>query len=106
MSLQLILQEADMDKQHLEVSVVVPLFNEQDNVRSLYEQITATLAGKHNYEIVFIDDGSTDGSFERLRQLFDADKKVRVIPLSEELRADSRVECGICLCEGRYSSCC
>jgi glycosyltransferase involved in cell wall biosynthesis len=89
-----------MDKQHLEVSVVVPLFNEQDNVRSLYEQITATLAGRHNYEIVFIDDGSTDGSFERLRQLFDADRKVRVIRFRKNFGQTAALSAGFAYAKG------
>jgi len=68
-----------MDRQGVEVSVVVPLLNEQDNIRSLYEQITQTLAGKYEYEVIFIDDGSTDNSFTVLAGLQKADAKVRVI---------------------------
>jgi len=68
-----------MDRQGLEVSVVVPLLNEQDNIRALYEQITQTLAGKYEYEVIFIDDGSTDNSFTVLAGLQKADAKVRVI---------------------------
>ena len=68
-----------MDRQGLEISVVVPLLNEQDNIRALYEQITQTLAGKYEYEVIFIDDGSTDNSFTVLAGLQKADAKVRVI---------------------------
>jgi glycosyltransferase involved in cell wall biosynthesis len=68
-----------MDRQGLEVSVVVPLLNEQDNIRALYEQITQTLAGKYEYEVIFVDDGSTDNSFTVLAGLQKSDAKVRVI---------------------------
>ncbi len=68
-----------MDRQGVEVSVVVPLLNEQDNIRALYEQITQTLAGKYEYEVIFIDDGSTDNSFTVLAGLQKSDAKVRVI---------------------------
>jgi len=68
-----------MDRQGLEVSVVVPLLNEQDNIKTLYEQITQTLAGKYEYEVIFIDDGSTDNSFTVLAGLQKSDAKVRVI---------------------------
>lgn len=68
-----------MDRQGVEVSVVVPLLNEQDNIKALYEQITQTLAGKYEYEVIFIDDGSTDNSFTVLAGLQKADAKVRVI---------------------------
>jgi glycosyltransferase involved in cell wall biosynthesis len=68
-----------MDRQGLEVSVVVPLLNEQDNIKALYEQITQTLAGKYEYEVIFVDDGSTDNGFTILTGLQKADARVRVI---------------------------
>jgi glycosyltransferase involved in cell wall biosynthesis len=68
-----------MAKESPEISVVVPLLDEQDNIGLLYEQITQTLAGQHSYEIIFIDDGSTDESFAMLEKLHKADDKVRVI---------------------------
>ncbi|MEA3225700.1 MAG: glycosyltransferase, partial [Planctomycetota bacterium] len=52
-----------MAKRKPEISVVVPLLNEQDNIGPLYEQITQTLAGEYSYEVLFVDDGSTDDSF-------------------------------------------
>ncbi|OHB81427.1 MAG: glycosyl transferase, partial [Planctomycetes bacterium RBG_19FT_COMBO_48_8] len=68
-----------MAKDSPEVSVVVPLLDEQDNIGPLYEQITQTLAGQHSYEIIFVDDGSGDESFAVLAKLHKADAKVRVI---------------------------
>ena len=68
-----------MEKQSVEVSVVVPLLNEQDNIGPLYEQITQALTDKYDYEIIFIDDGSFDGSFTILADLHKADPRTRVI---------------------------
>jgi len=68
-----------MDGQNPQVSVVVPVLNEQDNIGALCEQITQALADKYDYEIIFIDDGSTDDSFAILSRLQESNSKVRVI---------------------------
>ena len=47
------------------VSVVVPLFNEEENVPALQAELRSALAGL-DYEIIFVDDGSTDRTFERI----------------------------------------
>ncbi|MHC4739484.1 MAG: glycosyltransferase family 2 protein, partial [Planctomycetota bacterium] len=68
-----------MEKQSTEVSVVVPVLNEQDNIGPLHQQITQTLTGKYDYEILFVDDGSTDKSFEILSGLQKNDTRLRLI---------------------------
>ncbi|MHC4455890.1 MAG: glycosyltransferase family 2 protein [Planctomycetota bacterium] len=68
-----------MSKQNLEVSVVVPLFNEKDNIGPLYDQIKESLSDNYSYEIIFVDDGSNDNSFTILSQLQKTDNRVRVI---------------------------
>jgi glycosyltransferase involved in cell wall biosynthesis len=67
------------DKGQTELSVVVPLLDEQENLRPLYDQIRQALDGRYAYEIIFVDDGSTDGSFQVLEEFHDADPNVRVI---------------------------
>jgi glycosyltransferase involved in cell wall biosynthesis len=67
------------DKKRPHLSVVVPLLDEQDNLATLYEQIRQALDGQHDYEVIFVDDGSRDGSFGILQGLHEADPRVRVI---------------------------
>ncbi len=67
------------DKGQTELSVVVPLLDEQENLRPLYDQIRQALDARYAYEIIFVDDGSTDGSFQVLEEFHDADPNVRVI---------------------------
>ena len=64
------------------VSVVCPVFNERENLPELYEQLrTALDATALPWEILFVDDGSTDGSGETIQQLHGADSRVRGILL-------------------------
>jgi glycosyltransferase involved in cell wall biosynthesis len=66
-------------KNRPQLSVVVPLLDEQDNLPTLYEQVKQALEGRYDYELIFIDDGSTDASFDILKDLHAADPKVQVI---------------------------
>ena len=51
-------------------SVVIPVYNELDNIPLMYEQLNATLPQLgRDYEVIFVDDGSQDGSLEALREL-------------------------------------
>jgi glycosyltransferase involved in cell wall biosynthesis len=64
----------------IEISVVIPVFNEVDNLKALHEELTNVLEGIQGaYEIIFVDDGSTDGSFSILEDLHQADDHVHVI---------------------------
>ena len=64
-----------------ELSVVVPVFNEQDSLSGLYEEIKEVLGSEVSYEVIFVDDGSNDKSFEVLRGVQENDPNVRVIRL-------------------------
>ena len=61
----------------IEYSVVVPVMNEEENVELLYESITQVLHGMGQpYEIIIVDDGSTDQTLEILKKFFQ--KKHRI----------------------------
>lgn len=64
----------------MELSVVVPVYNEYENLLDLTEKIINALTGRIKpFEIIYVDDGSTDGSSELLDQLADNYRQVRVI---------------------------
>jgi glycosyltransferase involved in cell wall biosynthesis len=90
-----------MHSQGPEVSIVVPLLNEQDNIGPLYEQITQTLKGKYNYEIIFIDDGSSDNSFNILADLQKADNRMRVICFRKNFGQTSALSAGFAHAKGK-----
>ena len=60
------------------VSVVVPTYNEAQNVRPLYERLSKALA-RYSYEVVFVDDDSPDGTADVVRQISSIDPRVRLI---------------------------
>jgi glycosyltransferase involved in cell wall biosynthesis len=62
----------------LELAVVLPTYNERDNVAPLIARLEAALAGI-GWEAIFVDDDSTDGTADALRALAGADRRIRVI---------------------------
>src|SRR5262245_37653802 len=66
------------------ISVVMPVYNEAANVSAMHEALSATLSGcpSFDWEFVFVDDGSTDNTFELLEQANSIDPRVKVIRLS------------------------
>lgn len=68
------------DRATLDVTVFLPVYNEEENLGELYERLTKELGLLGLiYEIIFVDDGSRDGSFRVLKQLAASDPHVRVI---------------------------
>ncbi len=65
-----------------EISVVIPVFNEAGNVLPLYSEIKSALAELgRTWEVIFIDDGSTDGTYSLLKQLHEQGETLRIIRL-------------------------
>lgn len=63
-----------------DLSIVIPLFNEQDSIAPLYDELTAVLAGLgRTYEVIVVNDGSTDASLARLRDLHSRDARWRIV---------------------------
>ena len=74
------MKEPDYLQSSLKFSVVIPLFNEEENLKVLYTRLTRVMGSLGEpYEIIFVDDGSTDGSFQILRDLNQKDNNVKVI---------------------------
>jgi glycosyltransferase involved in cell wall biosynthesis len=63
------------------VSIIVPGLNEADSLAELAERIRKSLEGQRSYEVIFVDDGSTDHTWATIRALRDADPRVKGIQL-------------------------
>lgn len=80
----------------MSVSVVIPLYNERDNVQPLYDALLGVLPTLgREYEILFIDDGSRDGTVERLRSLAARDPRVRVIEFRRNFGQTAALQAGL-----------
>jgi glycosyltransferase involved in cell wall biosynthesis len=67
------------------ISIVVPVFNEEDNVLSLYNTVTevmSSLSDQYDHELIFTDNHSTDSTYDKLAQLAKADKRIQVYRFS------------------------
>jgi len=85
----------------MDYSVVIPLFNERDSVGPLHVELTRVMqAAGRAYEVIFVDDGSTDDSLEVLRQIKSQDPSVRVIRLGRNSGQTAALACGFAKATG------
>src|SRR5215831_6372825 len=76
-------------------SIVVPLYNEEDSVRPLYERIVlAMMEFPESYQIIFIDDGSKDRTYSILSELADEDPRVVLIRLRKNFGQTAALKAG------------
>jgi dolichol-phosphate mannosyltransferase len=84
------------------LSIVVPVHNEADNVGPLMAELTAALDGRLEYEIVFVDDGSDDGTAERLAELASSVPGLRVVRHPARRGQSSAVLSGVRVARGEW----
>src|SRR2546428_7104780 len=82
-----------------DVSIVVTLLNEQSSVEKLYERTIAAVNGR-SFELVFVDDGSTDGTYEVVRRLHERDPRVRAIRFSRNFGQHPAMHAGFTRARG------
>ena len=86
-----------------EISVVIPMRNEAPNVAALYEELTATLETfGRRYEIIVVDDGSTDETFDLLAGIQARDARLRVIRFRRNFGQTAAFAAGFAHARGRY----
>lgn len=83
------------------VSVVIPMLNEASNVVPLYNQLVSVASGgPETYELIFVDDGSKDGTPDKLREAAASDKRVTVIELMRRFGQTPALAAGIRVSRG------
>lgn len=90
------------NNKQVDLSVIIPIYNEQDNIPELHQRLTA-VAQKitNNYEFIFINDGSKDASLFKLMELSKQDDKVYYINFSRNFGHQIAVTAGLDNCSGK-----
>jgi len=84
-------------------SVVIPLYNEQENVRELVDRLVPVLErADQGFEIVFVDDGSRDQTSDVVRVAAAADARVKLVRFSRNYGQEAAVQAGILHASGRW----
>ena len=91
-----------IDGQMIELSVVIPVRNEEASLRELHRELTDVLRAFDGYEIIIVDDGSTDRTFDILAEMQAVDPHVRVIRLRRNFGQTAAFAAGFDHARGRY----
>lgn len=91
-----------MEEKKIDISVVVPLFNEAESLEELRAWISRVMDAKgFSYEIIFVSDGSTDGSWEKIEAFAQIDAHVRGIKFRRNYGKSPALFCGFRMASGR-----
>jgi glycosyltransferase involved in cell wall biosynthesis len=86
----------------VDLSIVVPIFNEEENIPLLHERVTAALAESGlTYELILVDDGSSDRSFSLLQGIAQEDRRVKVIRFRRNFGQTAAMAAGFTAAAGR-----
>src|SRR5215813_7770741 len=84
-------------------SIVIPLHNEQENVTDLYDRLKAVMeTNGESFEMVLVDDGSSDGTFGLLREIAAVDSRVTVVKLRRNFGQTAGLAAGFDHARGEY----
>lgn len=84
------------------LSIIAPVYNEEENIGILYDEITQSVKRYKEYEIIFVNDGSTDGSLNLLKKLSQKDKRVKIINFRKNFGQSAAISAGFDFCKGKF----
>ena len=88
----------------MEYSIVVPVYNSENTLDELCERIKSVFKEiTDNYEVILVDDCSGDGSWEKMKNLREKDKRVKIIHLLRNFGQANATMCGFNYCRGDYA---
>ena len=90
-------------KEKIDLSVLIPLYNERDNLHPLFQKITEVLDGNGlEWEVIFVDDGSDDGSAEIISDLEASSSRVKVVSLRRNFGKSAALDTGFQEAKGKW----
>ena len=85
------------------ISIIVPCYNEEEALPLFYDELTKVLSGmSYDYEILFINDGSKDGTLSVLKKMASKDEHVTYISFSRNFKKEAAMYAGFCNADGDY----
>jgi glycosyltransferase involved in cell wall biosynthesis len=76
-------------------SVVIPVYNEEENIRELFSRLSSAMEALGTYEIILVDDGSRDGSWQLIKELHGQDSRVRGVSFSRNFGHHIAITAGL-----------
>ena len=86
----------------MKVSLIIPVYYNEDNLRPLYADIKVKFIDRidYEYEIVMVNDGSKDGSYTVMQELAEQDSHIKIVSLSRNFGSHAAILCGLSKCTG------
>lgn len=91
----------------MKLSLVVPCYNEEENVELFYEEVKRCFQGKiESYEFIFVNDGSKDKTMKKLKEIYQnrAGEKIKIIGFSRNFGKEAAIYAGMLQAEGEYTT--
>lgn len=83
------------------ISIVIPLYNEEENIQELYRRLIDVLDSmRESYEVLFIDDGSTDGSYARLLEIKKNNESIKIVKFRRNFGQTAAIHAGFDYAQG------
>src|SRR4051812_20571982 len=83
------------------ISLVIPVYNEEKLIDSLFERVLSSMLSiEENFEVIFVDDGSSDGTLEKLKACNQKDKRFKILSLSRNFGHPAAYTAGLNYAKG------
>lgn len=87
-------------KNNIKLSIVIPAFNEEENIEVIYQELVEVLKDTEKYEIIFINDGSSDNTFQKIKDLSQKNSKIKYLSFSKNFGHQAALKAGLDFAKG------